>query len=174
MKTTYIIAVIIVSILILYFVMRKTIRGLIYPFRLRGNDKFGSGAFKAPRLHHKGKCKWHQGLDIKVKEGQSIHAPFDIDFLRMAYPYTDTENPNRMKGAKYRFEDGTMKIFYMQPIIREHAPFLKGEIIGFAQNIAKKYSYKDKKTGKIYKMINHIHLEIRKKDGTLINPETYV
>lgn len=173
-QTIYIIVGLVVSFLILWFIMRKKITGLTYPFKLRGVDKFGSGAFKAPRRSHKGKIKWHQGLDIKVKESQSIHAPFDMDFVRKAYPYDDSGTPNRMSGAKYRFEDGTMKIFYFLPLITNTINFKKGDIIGFAQNIAKKYAYKDKKTGKVHKMINHIHIEIRNKDGKLINPETYV
>ena len=166
-QTIYIIIGVIVLI-ILYFVMRKKITGIVTPFKLRGKDIFGSGGFKSSRSKHKG-VKYHQGLDIKTNVDQPILAPFDIIFKRLAYPYLTSAGivDKKFKGALYKYKDGTLKIFYMNPIANK-SNFKHGEIIGFAQNISGKYSTTKKK------MINHIHLEMRDNEGKLLNPTNYV
>ena len=148
--------------------MRKKISGIVTPFKLRGKDVFGSGAFRSSRSKHKG-VKYHQGLDIKTNVDQPILAPFDLLFKRLAYPYLTSAGvvDKKWKGGLYKHEDGTLKIFYMNPIINK-LNFKQGDVLGYAQDIAGKYSSANKK------MINHIHLEMRDSKGKLLNPTNYV
>lgn len=155
-----------IALLILVVIFRKhimNIGSIVKNFLIRRPDKFGNGAFGAKRERN-GKEYIHQGVDIVVKPGEPIYAPFDLRFIRTAKPYVDD---NTLIGGVWDFEgqgiEGQMKIFYMTPL--NGREFKKGEVIGYAQNVAAKYG-----AG----MTNHIHLELRDKMGNLLNPEKYV
>lgn len=133
---------------------RHSIKNIIAGFTIRGEDKAGSGAFGASR----GKRK-HEGLDILTTLGEPVYAPFNLKFLRIAYPYADKS----YSGALYESDIFKLKIFYMKPI--DETSFKKGDVIGYSENISLKYP--DAQT--------HIHLELRDKiTGKMLNPEKYV
>jgi hypothetical protein len=157
-QTIWTVAIIVIVLLII-FLMRKSIKNIIRNFRIRGSDAFGNGAFGSARTGHT-----HQGIDIIANEGDVITAPFPLEFIRTARPYAEDIN---YTGGVYNFEDGEMRLYYIRPITTQKH-FDTGEIIGYAQNISAKYSTPSKK------MTNHVHLEIRDKRGNLINPTTYV
>lgn len=121
--------------------------------KIRGCDPSGCGHFGADRG-----SRLHQGIDIVVKEGEIINSPIDGEVIRYPFPYSGDIN---YKGILIRNKDFEVKIFYINPT----APvgkILKGQKIGNAQNIAKKYPSSP--------MTNHIHLEVRDMKGNLLNP----
>lgn len=138
----------------------KKIIGITKNFKIRGNDPhgLGSGAFGVSRG---GGTRKHSGIDIVVRENEPIYAPFDMIFNRVAIPYA---NDNIYRGAEYLTDFGTVKIFYFQPLTTKRN-FLKGDVIGYAQDISKKYDPR---------MTTHIHFEMRDQKGNLLNPENYV
>lgn len=147
MKIEYVILVILVLILTK---SKKIMNSLGYPLKemILRMDSQGSGKFGASRG---GGSRKHNGTDFLVKEGDSIFAPFDAIVTRQAYPY---DNDRFYTGLHLKTLDGKtlMKIFYMKPlsaIIGKEVK--KGDVIGKAQDISKKYSPK---------MKPHIHVEI--------------
>lgn len=151
----YIVWIIIGFVVLIILLNMKKLTGLVKNFKIRPLDKFGSGAFGASRGNRK-----HQGIDIIVTENEPIKAPFDLSFKRVTQPYKDD---NVYKGGVYDSELGELKIFYMKPLT-DKKTYKQGDIIGFAQNIAKKYGPE---------MHPHIHIELRK-NGKLLNPTDYV
>lgn len=141
--------------LLIFLVMgtKKAFSKVIDNQKYRGSDAHGSGDFGAPRGTHT-----HEGVDIVVKEGDIIKSPIDGEVIRYPFPYSGDIN---YKGILIRNKDFEVKIFYLNPT----APIgkiLKGQKIGNAQNIAKRYPSKP--------MINHIHLEVRDNKGNILNP----
>lgn len=118
---------------------------------IRGQDSWGSGAFRAPRGNHS-----HRGIDFVCEPGQDIFCPIDGTVVREARPYSKGE----FSGVLIRNHNLDVKMFYFQP-----EPMLigtlvaKGKIIGKAQDISKKYEG----------ITPHIHLEI-----SAINPQVFL
>jgi hypothetical protein len=163
-KQTIWIVAIIATILLIIVIMRKSIKNIIANFKVRGTDAFGSGAYGSSRKKANGTEYKHQGLDIVAEVGATVKAPFDLTFVRKAYPYAGDTN---YTGGVYNFDEGEMRIYYISPVTTEKN-FKQGEVIGTTQNISAKYSTSSKK------LTNHIHIEIRDKKGNLIDPNTYV
>lgn len=141
--------------LLIYIIMgtKKAFGKVTEENKIRGCDPSGCGNFGASRGD-----RTHQGIDIVVKEGDVIKSPIDGEVIRYPFPYSGDIN---YKGILIRNKDYEVKIFYINP----NAPvgkILKGQKIGNAQNIAKKYPSSP--------MTNHIHLEVRDNKGNLINP----
>ena len=116
---------------------------------IRGQDKWGSGAFGASR----GKRK-HNGVDFICTPGQSVWFPFDVGYMtRIARPYSKGD----YLGCEIHAEDKgsfyVCKLFYFIPnatAIIEETKLHKGVVIGKAQDISEKYPG----------MIRHIHLQV--------------
>jgi len=113
----------------------------------RIQDTWGSGLFEASRDGGKRK---HQGLDIIVKPGAKVYAPFDGTIVREAVPY---KNDNSYRGIVFR---GTgewaayeVKIFYAEGLFSGNAK--KGQHIGYTQDLTLKYPT----------ITNHIHVEVK-------------
>jgi len=111
--------------------------------RVREGDDYGCGTFMAPRGG-----RLHRGLDFVCVPGQSVIAPCDCHFSRVAIPYSGEEYSGVLLVAKVGF---TIKMFYLEP--EEFKPgqaIRRGDMIGIAQDISVKYPG----------MTPHIHLEI--------------
>lgn len=147
--------VIVVILLIIFKMIKPSLKNIVSNFKIR-EDKHGSGKFGANRISHK-----HQGIDLLVQDKEKVIAPFNMDFLRHATPY---KNDNRYTGGLYKFKDGYIKIFYMTPS-SARKEIKKGDIIGYAQNITKKYSPS---------MLNHIHVETYDNGMNLMNPSNFM
>jgi hypothetical protein len=111
----------------------------------RGCDPKGCGDFGASRGSRK-----HIGLDIKAVPGEVTRFPF---------PYgTDLS----FTGIEIVNDQFLVKIFYMKANVLANSNVKQGQVIGNAQDIAKKHGGG---------MINHIHVEVYDKQGRLIDPE---
>lgn len=123
------------------------------------SDGAGDGRFGAPRGDHE-----HKGLDFLAQPGQPVVMPIAVGRgRRLAYPYHYEGDYCGIEVEGYARGVGgvIMKMFYMIPF-QVDVEILEGSLIGWAQDISKKYGEP---------MRPHIHLEIRK-NGVLIDPET--
>lgn len=114
------------------------------------NDTQGQGFYRAKRGRRS-----HKGSDYLCTPGQNIVSPLDGKLTRMAYPYKD----RKWEGCAIVGNFMTVKMFYFKPfqdLIGKKV--IKGEHIGFAQNISLKYS-------KL--MLPHIHLQIDQVDPAI-------
>ena len=123
----------------------------------RGTDDWGSGEFGASRGDHK-----HRGIDSACYPGTKIGSVADGEVTKIGYCYND--------DLLYRYVQVTdwhskqHRILYIYPSVTKGQMVNKGDIIGTAQDIAKRYTRPDKI------MKNHIHYEILV-DGQPENPE---
>ena len=117
---------------------------------IRGYDKWGSGAFGAPRGNHV-----HEGVDFICVPGQDIYAPSNGKIVREAHPYA---GDLKWSGCLLITDYMEVKMFYMRLLRNMVLPIsvIQGDIIGTAQNIADKYPG----------ITPHVHLQV----GNL-NPE---
>jgi murein DD-endopeptidase MepM/ murein hydrolase activator NlpD len=115
---------------------------------IRDNDKWGSGRYGASRGDRK-----HKGTDYICRPGQEIKSPINGKIVRESKPY-----PGSFSGLLIKGNHLTIKMFYFMPfdaLIGERVQ--KGQLIGTAQDISKKYPG----------MIPHIHLEVISVDPEL-------
>lgn len=108
----------------------------------RGCDGDGCGHFGASRG-----SRVHQGLDIIIREGQQIMSPIDGEVVRFAFPYEDKSFSGLAIGNKDYF----IKIFYMAPTVQPGTSIKKGQVIGLAQNIQRRYGPE---------ITPHVHIEV--------------
>ena len=119
----------------------------------RGQDKFGSGEFGAPRGDHT-----HHGIDYVCTNRAAILAPVDGMVTKIGYPYAD--------DLEFRYVELTTidgyhhRIFYIYPCVRDGEVIKDGQTIGYSQDLTERYPG----------ITQHCHYEI-KYQGKFINPE---
>lgn len=127
----------------------------------RGCDKEpfagGCGHFGASRGTRK-----HEGIDILCEVGGEVYAPFDGYVERKVTPYAGWS----FSGLQINHGDFTTKIMYFLPVDGlENTQVVKGQIIGYCQDIQKKYGSS---------VPRHLHVEIIDNDGVHVDPEKYL
>lgn len=118
------------------------------------NDSGGAGYYGAPRSKMVGGKKVsyaHAGVDLQCDPGQRVLMPFTGRVVRVAKPYAgDYYSGLYLSGKKM-----DLKMFYIMPDMALVGKVVKeGEVIGYAQDISKKYEG----------VTPHVHLEIVKCD----------
>jgi len=111
------------------------------------NDSGGFGYYGAPRGNRK-----HKGVDFSVEPGEPVFSPCSGVVKRRARPYVGDKHYD---GCLIEAKAARIKIFYLN--IEEELigqVVRPGQIIGYAQDISKKYSA----------VTPHIHLEISSVD----------
>lgn len=126
------------------------------------SDGFGDGNYKARRRRSDGSRYKHKGIDYICKVGQSVYAPADAVYKRIAYPYA---NSREYSGMHFEAEGYNYKLFYVTPSTKPGTKVVQGQIIGIAQNVGDRYGVDFR--GK--KMVPHVHFEI-----TSISPEILI
>lgn len=136
---------------------RKKLTALLRPSQRIRVDGAGNGNFGTGRKGHK-----HQGVDLLVIEGEPVYSPVDGIFDRHAVPYPTAPE---WRGVVLKGEGFHVKVFYIEPVdFTPGQPVKRGQLIGHAQAISEKYGGAP--------MRDHIHVEVRKVDGTLVDPAT--
>ena len=109
-------------------------------------DSQGSGAFGAGRG-----ARAHNGIDLLVNEGETIHAPFDMYIERYSKASVKTLTSG-VRFTPHSSSEGTHGfIWYFRPYNSVMGSFVRmGEPIGLAENIAREYGGG---------MKNHVHIE---------------
>lgn len=129
----------------------------VSPLLIR-NDEGGDGHYNTERSNNLG---IHQGIDLSVKKGQPIFAPFKGKITRKAIPY---DNDTKWSGCVLADNKGNeVKFFYLIPS-KIGKQVKRGEQIGIAQAISEKYGSP---------VTDHVHLEFRK-NGVLADPTSYI
>ncbi len=145
------VAVLVVVVALAIIVVYTRNRGVVNQ-TIRGCDPKGCGGFHASRGSRE-----HGGLDLVKKEGQAIYAPISGKMTRHPNPY---EGDNVLNGVEVVGTKYKVKIFYVEPSVKIGQRVRKGQKIGTAQSVAKKYG-----AG----MTNHVHIEYYQ-DGKRIDP----
>ena len=121
----------------------------------RGKDAWGEGHYGASRGDRK-----HHGEDFLIAKGQVITAPIGGHVTKLGTCYSDDPSYRYVqitnKGVDYRF-------FYVEPMVNVDSIIQRGDVIGKAQNLNKRYKG----------MPNHIHFEVIV-GGKKVDPNPYL
>jgi murein DD-endopeptidase MepM/ murein hydrolase activator NlpD len=130
---------------------------IVKPSVLR-NDPSGKGHYGASRG-----SRTHQGYDLVCKHGEPVYAPVNGVITRKAYPYgSDQDWTGIEMKCSGVWEGFSIKIFYMEILPDLDKNVQAGQQIGTAQAISRKWGNH---------MKDHIHVEIRDRDGNTFDPE---
>lgn len=124
----------------------------------RGNDEFGSGAYKASR----GKRK-HEGIDFSCPPDTGIYSDVEGIVTKVGYPYGDDLS---FRYVRVKTNKGyEVDYFYVQPTEKAHVGRLitKNDIIGISQSLQKRYPG----------ITDHVHFQV-KYNGVYADPEQFL
>jgi hypothetical protein len=127
--------------------------------RLR-SDAAGNGAFGSRRGSRK-----HNGIDLVVREGEAVFAPFDGTLVRAANPYANDSNYSGFLIRSTENPRMEVKVFYCNPnraLIGRRVT--AGQVIATGQAISKKHPS--------LRMTDHLHVELTI-GGVLQDPTNY-
>ncbi len=128
--------------------------------KIRRSDKYGDGAYMA-RRRSGANVRAHNGIDITAEYGTPVYALCNGTYVRQNRPYA---NDTSYVGLTMTDDTKhTIKYFYVTPCISPGVIVMAGDLIGYAQNIAAKYSG----------ITNHYHFEIWE-NGKTLNPTEYL
>ena len=123
--------------------------------KLRGQDKWGYGAYLAPRG-----SRLHNGVDILNFVNEAVEPYVDGLVTKIGMPYADSDKQSFKyiqvtcdRGMRWRY-------FYVEPLVRVGDMVEKGSIVGWAQDLQPPYPG----------IIQHAHLEIKMPKGSFIDP----
>ncbi len=127
------------------------------PLAIRGDDRWGSGAFGAPRGE-----RTHRGIDLVVTPGETVYSPIDGEVVREACPYEDDPGLSGLliQGTG-RWAGFEVKMFYLKGSWGR--PVEAGAPLGEAQDLKARYPG----------ITPHVHLEIRR-DGQVLDPSGFL
>lgn len=118
---------------------------VVFP-RVRGTDRWGSGAYGAPRGDHT-----HHGVDFAVDRGSAICSLRPGRVSKIGYPYPPS-NPHKghyryveILCGEYRF-----RYFYVHPLVQLHQEVEIDQPIGIAQGLTMVYPG----------ITDHVHFEV--------------
>ena len=117
----------------------------------RGCDSKGCGYYGAPRGN-----RTHMGIDFVTVPGEPILATVSGKVTALPYAASDLVH----RGVEIVSGNQEHQIFYLKPIVKVGQNVVKGQIIGYADDIRIKYGSS---------MTNHIHHEV-KENGKFIDP----
>jgi hypothetical protein len=114
--------------------------------RLR--DKLGDGAFGASRG-----SRPHRGRDILFDPGAEVPSLINGKVVNLGYPYADDKS-YRYVEVLSTDKRVIMRAFYVHPSVKVGDSVQKEQVVGVAQNIAKRYGGEEGGMG------NHVHYEL--------------
>lgn len=117
----------------------------------RIKDAMGYGHYGAPRTHGT-----HKGIDFVTVPGEPILATVSGKVTALPYAASDLVH----RGVEIVSGNEEHQIFYLKPIVRVGQNVVRGQIIGYADDIRLKYGSA---------MTNHVHHEV-KENGIFIDP----
>jgi len=130
------------------------------PHGIRVSDAWGGGSFGDPRGDRK-----HAGIDYLAAPGESVHSPCDGSVRRLGRCYVDDDRYRLVElSASDTYGDLVyVRLLYVDPIVHPDETVYIGDCLGYAQDVAAKYSTDDKK------MLNHVHMDVRLVKGVLLD-----
>lgn len=127
--------------------------------RIRGIDKWGSGAYGAPR---DGGTRAHRGIDIACVAGTGVLSVTLGKVTKIGYPYS----PSNPKKGHFRYVEVTdpsgnrHRYFYVEPKVTVGDTIGSLQCIGDTQGLTKVYPG----------ITDHFHYEVIDKDGNYLDP----
>jgi murein DD-endopeptidase MepM/ murein hydrolase activator NlpD len=132
----------------------------------RGVDALGSGAFGASRG-----SRTHKGEDFEVNAGEVIYGKYEGVVTKIGYPYSQDSSTKKSRlKSDLRYVEITAqgglrhRYFYVRPSLNVGDEVFFGTEIGKAADLKKIW----------WRMKNHIHYEVKTKDGTYLDPNHFV
>ncbi|XP_066021138.1 leukocyte cell-derived chemotaxin-2 [Pocillopora verrucosa] len=130
-------------------------------------DRFGSGAFGAPRCCEKDGTRWaNKGIDIKCSAGSRVYAPFPARVLYSYRPFLKNRRPYnvaiRLQGTG-AWKGYGVRLFFVKKRARNGRYVSAGTFIGYMTNMAPEYGYG---------MTNSIQVQVDK-NGVTMNPTKF-
>lgn len=110
---------------------------------LRGCDPKGCGHFGAPRG-----SRLHMGVDFKASINEPIYSPVSGKVSRLPYAASDLMH----RGVEIVSGKETHIVFYVKPTVKIGDTVNKGQLIGYADDIVKKYGST---------ITNHVHHQVK-------------
>jgi murein DD-endopeptidase MepM/ murein hydrolase activator NlpD len=124
----------------------------------RQRDAWGAGSYGASRDGGKRK---HTGLDILSSSGFPVGAPVSGVISRLGQVY---EGDTALKLVEIKVSDGcVVSVFYVDPSVKEGDQIERGQEIGQAQSLDKRYPG----------ISNHVHLAV-KSGAEFVDPTRFV
>lgn len=126
---------------------------------MRTADRYGSGAYGAPR----GKRK-HNGIDLAVMQGSVVLSHGSGVVSKIGYPYNPKDPlKGHLRYVQVSEGDYHSRYFYILPSVDAGDVVRPGDVLGVAQGLLKIYPG----------ITDHIHFEV-KKGGEFVNPEHFI
>ena len=126
---------------------------------VRGTDGFGSGAFGASRGSRR-----HDGTDYVTVPPQDVTSPMSGRVTTISAPYRDN---NDLLGVQIEASNGTLSwVWYIAPARGVVGSLVRAgqTVIGTAQSLQGRYRG----------ITDHVHVRIRRADGTAVDPATLI
>jgi murein DD-endopeptidase MepM/ murein hydrolase activator NlpD len=124
---------------------------------IRGTDSFGSGAFGASRG-----SRQHNGIDFIAAPNTVIECYSAGHVTKVGYCYNDAPE---FRYVQVTTADGCMeRYFYIDPV-----PGIMDEYVHAGTAIGDVHSLQSRYAG----ITDHIHFEVKRPNGTFINPALY-
>ena len=130
---------------------------LITQAKLRGTDRWGSGAFGASRG-----SRTHNGLDYAACPGDLCLPVKPGTVTKVGYPYSDNLS---FRYVEVTDEDSyRARYFYIDPAVGLGEEVGTDTPLGTVQSLNKRYEG----------ITDHVHLEVIAPVGNFIDPEEYI
>lgn len=138
----------------------------------RGVDPWGSGDFGAPR----GAGAYaHEGHDVAAWPGSEVMPIAAGRVTKVGFVYTDgtgdyrSPNPYRYIEVK-GWDDHAIRYFYVRPLrtVEKGTTVDPDRPMGVVQDLWRRFPPTTEKI-----MVPHVHIEIRDRRGSLIDPKEY-
>ncbi|MBV2138569.1 MAG: hypothetical protein KUF79_17315 [Candidatus Thiodiazotropha sp. (ex Ctena orbiculata)] len=148
---------------------------------VRGQDRWGSGAFRASRGKDSGgKPKLHKGIDIVALPGFESLACCVGDVTKIWYPYAQEEPKEGFKDEEERRRfylkkamryvqvttpgGNRVRHFYVDPAVKLGSRVVPGRVLGKVQDIEKIYP----------DITPHYHFEVFDRHNQIVNPHRFI
>lgn len=118
---------------------------------IRGQDRWGGGNWGDPRDNG---ARIHRGVDFTANLGQPVRAPAEASVVRIGRAYSDTA---AYSVVELDVGGCSVKLMYVDPIVKVGDRVNAGTVIGVAQNIAHRYP----------DITPHVHMEVWKEGKAL-------
>jgi murein DD-endopeptidase MepM/ murein hydrolase activator NlpD len=126
-------------------------------------DYWGQGHYGAPRGSRK-----HKGEDFECTPGSKVLSEFWGEVTKHGFPYDDDDDHDGKPDYNYiEIKDANgnkCRYFYVKPLVAVGTYVLPGQVIGIAEDIAKKYP----------DITPHIHIEVKDECGKFFDPKDYL
>lgn len=137
----------------------------------RKTDSYGSGHYGAIRTSsdRKGqkKQRGHNGKDFACYPNTTIHSTIHGTVTKLGYPYGDDLSFRYVQITD--IEKNDHRFFYVEPSVNIGDKINSGQAIGKTQKLGDRYPPK-----KNFPITEHLHYEVKDKDGKYIDPEIFL